>query len=82
MSPGEPWKRLRLGMLGLPLSELQSYCFASNTVPGCDVICVSDLEVFAYVGSITVPPFVCVCGYEGVCAGVDVTCVCVCGGLG
>lgn len=42
----------------------------------------SDLEVFAYVGSITVPPFVCVCGFEGVCAGVDVTCVCVCGGLG
>lgn len=48
-------------MLGLPLSELQSYCFASNTVPVCDVICVSDLEVFAYVGSVTVPPCLYVC---------------------
>lgn len=66
-------------MPGLGLSELRSYCFASNLVPDCEVICVSDLEVFVYMGSVAVP--LCVGGWLW-CAGVDVSCECACAGSG
>lgn len=52
---GEHPKKLGLGMSGLGLQEPWSYCGASNTVPEGQGVCVSDLEVFVYMGSVTMP---------------------------
>lgn len=77
---GEPRKRLGLGMPARGPSELWSYCFAGNAVPDCEVICVSDLEVFVWEASPC--PFVggWLCG--SVRARVGVPCERTCVGLG